>query len=209
MGDLVGYGPDPGACLDTLREHDFHAVTGNHDAAACGNLGVEAFNHDAAWAARWTTKQLSAEQLDFLRSLPMMREEGPFTLVHGSLRSPIWEYLTFTEAASATLELLPTQFCLVGHSHLPFICREQEEGPAFAAFPEDEPVAMGSERWIINPGGVGQPRDGDPRSSYGMYDSGEGTLTRRRVNYDIAKTQRKMEKAGLPPRLASRLSQGH
>ena len=208
MGDVVGYGPDPGVCMEMLRQHTFLCVAGNHDAVVAGLESVETFNSAAAEAALWTTNQLNADQLQFLAQLPLVREEGPFTLVHGSLRSPLWEYLISPEAAEASLGLMQTRFCLVGHSHLPFICKETETGPSSTVFPEQVPVPMGQERWVINPGGVGQPRDGDPRSSYAIYDSTEGTLQRRRVTYDIAKTQRKMTLAGLPPPLISRLDLG-
>jgi diadenosine tetraphosphatase ApaH/serine/threonine PP2A family protein phosphatase len=209
MGDVVGYGPDPVLTLELLRSHDFRCVSGNHDAAVSGVLSVDDFNDAAAWAARWTTSQLSPEDLQYLKSLPLSLEEGPFTLVHGSLRAPLWEYLVSVESAMASLALMQTTYCLVGHSHLPFICREESGGvPTFTEFPERQPVPMGQERWVINPGGVGQPRDGDPRSSYALYDSDEGVIERRRVVYDIAKTQRKMEMAGLPEPLIHRLNFG-
>ena len=209
MGDVVGYGPNPVQCLEVLRSHDLHCVAGNHDAAVAGVLSVDDFNYAAAWAAQWTTSQLGQDDLQYLRALPLSLEEGAFTLVHGSLRSPLWEYLVSTETASASLALLQTTYCLVGHSHLPFICREQPgRTPEFCEFPEKHPVPLTYERWVINPGGVGQPRDHDPRSSYAIYDSDAGSIERRRVVYDIAKTQRKMELAGLPEPLIHRLEFG-
>ena len=209
MGDVVGYGPDPVEVLSVLRSHDFRCVAGNHDAAVVGALSVSEFNNAAAWAARWTTHQLGHEELEYLKELPLTLEESPFTLVHGSLRAELWEYLVSVESAAATLQLLETTYCLVGHSHLPFICRERpDSAPRFTEFPEREPVHLGSERWVINPGGVGQPRDGDSRSSYAIYDSNEGTIERRRVVYDISKTQRKMELAGHPEPLIRRLEFG-
>lgn len=210
MGDVVGYGPDPVRTLDVLRSHEFLCVSGNHDAAVAGTLSVEDFNYAAAWAARWTTAQLGREQLQYLADLPLTLEEGAFTIVHGSLRAALWEYLVSIDAAAATLALLRTRYCFVGHSHLPFICREQlGQPPIFGEFPEREPVLLGEERWVVNPGGVGQPRDGDSRSSYGIYDSDAGTIERRRVAYDISKTQRKMELAGHPEPLIRRLELGH
>ena len=208
MGDVVGYGPDPGPCLDILREHNHLCVAGNHDHVVGGLLSIEAFNDAAAEAALWTTTQLTADQIRYLAELPFVLEEGNFTLVHGSLRSPVWEYLISEEVAAANLSLMKTPFCIVGHSHLPFICREMDTGPLFSFFPERQPVPLAEQRWMINPGGVGQPRDGDPRPSYALYDSSQGTLERRRVTYDIAKTQRKMALAGLPPPLIRRLDLG-
>ena len=210
MGDVVGYGPDPAKVLQVLRSHDFRCVSGNHDAAVAGVLSVSEFNHAAAWAARWTTHQLGHEELEYLKELPLTLQEGPFTLVHGSLRAALWEYLVTVESAAATLQLLDTAYCLVGHSHLPFICRERPgSAPKFTDFPEGEPVPLGPERWVINPGGVGQPRDGDSRSSYAIYNSNEGTIERRRVAYDISRTQHKMELAGHPEPLIRRLEFGH
>ena len=210
MGDVVGYGPDPVRTLELLQSHDFRCVAGNHDAAVAGVLSVEDFNYAAAWAARWTTQQLGQEQLQYLADLPLTLEEDLFTLVHGSLRAALWEYLISVDAAAATLRLLSTKYCLVGHSHLPFICMEQPgQTPRFNEFPEREVVALGEGRWIINPGGVGQPRDGDFRSSYAIYDSEEGTIQRRRVVYDVSKTQHKMELAGHPEPLIRRLEFGH
>ena len=208
MGDTVGYGPNPVECIDLLREYPHLCVVGNHDQAAVGLLSTAEFNYAAAIAAQWTGTQLSSDHTQYLSSLPEVIEETPFTLVHGSLRSPVWEYLISADAARATLGLMKTRFCLVGHSHLPFICKDIEGGPTFVPFPENEPVPLGEERWVINPGGVGQPRDGDPRSSYAVYDSSQETVERRRVSYNIAETQRKMSLVGLPQLLIDRLDFG-
>ena len=211
MGDVVGYGPDPAKCLEVLRSHDFHCVAGNHDAAVSGVISTSNFNPVAAHAAQWTTRQLDQDDLQFLASLPMTLnlEEDLFTVVHGSLREPLWEYLVSVEAAQASMQLMQTTYCLVGHSHMPFICRERPGSrPEFLEFPENSPLPISETRSVVNPGGVGQPRDGDPRSSYAIYDSREATLERRRVPYDIAKTQRKMQLANLPDPLIRRLDHG-
>jgi predicted phosphodiesterase len=208
LGDTVGYGPDPGPCVDLLRRHDLRIVAGNHDHAAVGLMGVEEFNDAAAAAALWTARQLSPEQAAFLAGLPLVVTEGAFTLVHGSLRSPLWEYLLDGETARTTFDRLTTQFCLVGHSHIPFICQEDEVAPRFVEFTEDQVFPLGDARWIVNPGGVGQPRDRDPRASYGLYDSRAGTLERHRAAYDIPGTQLKMRLHGLPEPLARRLEYG-
>ena len=209
LGDTVGYGPDPVPCIKLLRQYPHICVAGNHDHAAVGLISTEMFNYAAAAAAHWTETQLLQEHKEFLISLPTVTQEGPFTLVHGSLRSPLWEYLLSPDTAKATLGLLTTPICLVGHSHLPFICVEEEDGPRFSHFSEGQPVALGAKRLIINPGGVGQPRDGDPRSAYALYDSESGSLEHRRVSYDIPLTQEKMGQAGLPLPLINRLSHGH
>lgn len=208
LGDLVGYGPDPSACLELLRGFPMLAVAGNHDHAAIGKIDPDEFNSAAAAAARWTATQLSADEVAFLDSLPLVAVAEPFTLVHGSLRAPVWEYLLSEEAALGTLTLLETRYCLVGHSHIPFICKENQGAPNFVNFTEESIFALDQERWIINPGCVGQPRDRDPRPSYAIYDSEAGTIERHRVTYSVSKTQHKMELAGLPQYLIERLTHG-
>ena len=208
VGDIVGYGPDPGECIGLLRRDDYVCVVGNHDLAAARRLGTQDFNSNARQAAHWTAGQLDPEQVEFLSSLPAVVQRGAFTLVHGSLRRPIVEYLLSAEAAVATFQLLESRFCLVGHSHMPFICREVDSGCSFEPFAEGIPVHLGAERLIINPGGLGQPRDGDPRPNYAMYDSDGETIERHRVEYDIATTQGKMRRAGLPEPLIRRLDFG-
>ena len=208
LGDTVGYGPDPGACIDRIREFDLVAVAGNHDCAAVGLIDTSDFNDAARAAAKWTAGQVDAGQRDYLTSLPMVSVQEPFTLVHGSLREPVAEYLLDRNSAAGTLALLETRYCLVGHSHIPFICREVEGGAEFTEFPEGEPVALGDQRQIINPGGVGQPRDRDPRPSYAVYDTVDIVIERHRVTYDIAKTQEKMRAVDLPVHLIERLDHG-
>ena len=208
LGDTVGYGPDPGACIDRIREFDLVAVAGNHDHAAIGLIDASDFNGEARAAAGWTAAQLDSEQRDFLVSIPFVSIQEPFTLVHGSLRDPIVEYLLDRDSAVGTLALLETSYCLVGHSHIPFVCSEIDGEPEFFEFPEDESVELTDSRSIINPGGVGQPRDRDPRPSYAIYDSDNEHIKRHRVTYDIAKTQKKMRAVDLPSRLIDRLDHG-
>lgn len=208
LGDLVGYGPDPSPCLERLRSYDLLAVAGNHDRAATGKISGEDFNSAAYAAMVWTGQQLSAEEVEFLNQLPEVAAAEPFTLVHGSLREPLLEYLVNAPAAVGTFGLMSTRFCLVGHSHYPFICLENQGNPSFEEFVVDQEFRLGGDRWIINPGSVGQPRDQDPRSSYALYDDGEQLLYHYRVAYDIPKTQEKMRRAGLPEGLILRLDQG-
>jgi predicted phosphodiesterase len=210
LGDTVGYGPDPVACVDLLRQYDLVAVAGNHDHAAIGKRTIDDFNYAAAAAARWTVSQLTpeAEARAFLAGLPSVATAESFTLVHGTLRDPISEYLLNQDAARSTLELLRTPYCLVGHSHLPFLCLEEGGNPQFVEFPEDRPFELGEQRCIINPGCVGQPRDRDPRPSYALYDSQGMAIARHRVAYNIKETQEKMRRAGLPQVLIDRLEHG-
>jgi diadenosine tetraphosphatase ApaH/serine/threonine PP2A family protein phosphatase len=208
LGDVVGYGPDPVACIALLRRHDHLCVVGNHDRAAIGQLDTRDFNSHAAAACRWTTTHLRAEDVAYLSRLPETLTEGNVTLVHGSLRRPIWEYLLSEEAARATFELLDTACCFVGHTHVPCLYRLIGEEPRLESLREGEPFELGVERLIVNPGAVGQPRDGDPRAAYVIYDDASRTLLFRRVEYDVAATQEKMRRVGLPSRLTERLAVG-
>ena len=208
LGDLVGYGPDPGACLQLVRRYDLWGVAGNHDLAAVGKRNADDFNYAAKAALQWTAGQLSDEEINFLAGLPLVVNAPPFTLVHGSLRAPADEYLLEPDAAMATLNLMQTPYCLVGHSHLPFICRENGGSPTFCQFTENEVFPLGEERLIANPGCVGQPRDRDPRPSYAIYDSTAETIVRHRVTYSIETTQERMRQADLPEYLIERLNHG-
>ena len=208
LGDLVGYGPDPSECLRRLRDFDLVAVAGNHDYAAAGVIDASDFNGAAFAAIRWTAEQLDAGEKRFLADLPTVAQEPPFTLVHGSLRAPIEEYLLHPSQARATFDLLTTPYCLVGHSHIPFICREMLPASVFLPLPPGEPLALDSVRCIVNPGSVGQPRDRDIRASYAIYNSAISTVEHHRVAYDIPATQMKMTQAGLPQYLVDRLDYG-
>lgn len=208
LGDLVGYGPDPSACVELLRSHEHRAVAGNHDLAAAGKLSVERFNPYAAAANRWTAAQLTQEQADYIGGLPLTLEIDEFTLAHGSPRDPIWEYLITEDAAIACFTHIDTYWCLVGHSHMPFLCIPRPDGAVFMAFPQDRRVQLDEDALIINPGSVGQPRDGDPRASYVLYDDSAQTIAHYRVAYDIGATQDKMRRHGLPDYLIERLAVG-
>jgi len=211
LGDIVGYGPDPAACIALLRRFDLRCVPGNHDHAAIGLLPTDDFNRDAAAAAHWTAGQLSPEERHYLESLPHVVQERDFTLVHGTLRWPIWEYLDSPDAALAHLQRQQTPFGLVGHTHVPMLLVADEkakDGCEINYLEDGTTVKLADRRLVINPGGVGQPRDGDRRASYAVYDADARTVTLHRLEYDIAATQRKMEAAGLPRWLIYRLSIG-
>ncbi len=209
LGDTVGYGPQPNECVELLREFDHVAVAGNHDLAACGKMGVEEFNNAAAAAARWTATQLTPRSRTYLEELPFVVQEGDFTLVHGSLRDPEWEYLLSTTQAAAQFALQETRYSIVGHSHLAFVCREDAAAPPTLERAQDgDCVQLDEQRLILNPGGAGQPRDGDPRAGYALYDDEDRSVTFARVEYDIEETQLAMRKAALPRWLIERLSDG-
>lgn len=209
LGDIVGYGPEPSQCIELLRKYKHICVAGNHDLAAIGKLDINSFNPDAAFACRWTAQQLSPEDIEYLNNLPLVIEKDDFTLVHGSPREPIWEYLISKGSAQENFAYFKTKFCLLGHSHIPFIFRQGEDGScSFIPLSDSIGQVLGSSRMIVNPGGVGQPRDGDPRASYAIYDSDSGVVRLYRVVYDINATQKKMVKNNLPMRLVVRLEHG-
>jgi diadenosine tetraphosphatase ApaH/serine/threonine PP2A family protein phosphatase len=208
MGDTVGYGADPSAVLSLLRERGAVMVAGNHDLAACGKMGVDEFNPVAAQAALWTRKTLSEDERTFLACLPLVTTRGEFTMVHGTLRRPEWEYLLTPEQASAQFARQETRYSIVGHTHVPMLVRETDGTPAMRRVLPEGIIEPGIQRLILNPGGVGQPRDGDPRAPYMLYDEEAATISFHRVPYDIAGAQRKIREAGLPEFLASRLERG-
>jgi diadenosine tetraphosphatase ApaH/serine/threonine PP2A family protein phosphatase len=212
LGDLVGYGAQPSACLALLREHPLRAVAGNHDLAAIGAIGIEAFNPTAAAANRWTAQQLSEEDRAFLGGLERTIIDAPFSLAHGSLRDPVWEYVITTIAALHQFAAMTTAYSFVGHTHVPLVISEQGGRDATLG-PVIEPgagevVALDKARLILNPGSVGQPRDGDPRAAYAVYDRDSARVQFHRVEYDIARTQREIAAAGLPQSLVTRLAVG-
>ncbi len=209
MGDLVGYGPDPNEVIARMIAQSAACVLGNHDAAVAGIIDVKAFNDLAAEAARWTIRAISEESRAYLAALPQMEEDGEYTRVHGSANDPIWEYLSTYDAARRHFETVQTRYSVVGHTHLPLVVREIDDGEVEASAPGDgECVELGEGRLCLNPGGVGQPRDGDARSSYALLDTGAGNVTFYRVEYDIARTQARMRERDLPRMLIERLAVG-
>lgn len=208
LGDIVGYGPDPAACLEWVRAHCDIALSGNHDYAVFDLKATENFNPAAAAAAKWTRDQLTEEQLAYLRSLDSRVDRNGVTLAHGSPADPIWTYiLTVIEALDA-FDAFDGDRCFVGHTHV--ACYYLDSGRTIQRFvaPNDTPLALTEGRYIVNPGSVGQPRDRDPRAAYLWYDPDAGTVTWKRVAYEIAAVQEKIRAAGLPERLATRLTTG-
>ncbi len=212
LGDVVGYGPEPNACIEKLQAFDLVCVAGNHDWAVLDKLDLEEFNPDARRAAVWTRDQLTPANREWLRALPerVPPQAERFTLVHGSPRYPIWEYVLTPAVARINFDYFDTPLCLTGHTHVPVIFRHlpREHRAVAEPLPEGAPISLNAERLIINPGSVGQPRDGDPRAAYAMLDTDAQTFTHYRVGYAVAATQAKMEQAALPPPLITRLSYG-
>jgi|TARA_B100000315_G_scaffold248049_1_gene277493 predicted phosphodiesterase len=209
LGDIVGYGPDPSQCIELLRQRNHISVSGNHDLAAIGKLDTTNFNLDAACSCRWTARQLNPEDIGYLKSLPSVIEEGDFTLVHGSPREPVWEYLTSVNGAKENFAYFKSRFCLLGHSHMPLVFKlDENDNCSSVRFSLGVGLVLGKRQLIINPGSVGQPRDGDSRASYAIYDSDDAVAKLYRVPYDIKATQEKMVNQNLPMRLVVRLQHG-
>jgi predicted phosphodiesterase len=208
LGDVVGYGPDPVACIELLQSLDVLCVAGNHDLGAAGAIPLDDFNPYAAAAARWTATQLRPDDVDWLTALPRTLTRGDFTLVHGSLIEPVWEYLISGSDAEAHLALQMTPYGLVGHSHLPFLYREDDKTTHPRSHATQTEALLDGSRFVANPGSVGQPRDGDPRAAYALIDQAAGRMSLHRVEYDYRETQAKMSAAGLPTPLIERLSRG-
>jgi predicted phosphodiesterase len=208
LGDIVGYGPDPDGVVARLAEHEAIGVRGNHDAAALGGPEIEWFNPDARAAAEWTRDTMSSATRAWLESQPVVREIRSVTLVHGSPRDPLREYVASTGVARANLALLATRYGLHGHTHVPVAFIDDAPGLEIVDPEAGTVLALDERTTLVNPGSVGQPRDGDPRASYLLLDMDEQVVTWRRVAYDIPAVQAAIRAAGLPRRLADRLAVG-
>ena len=204
LGDILGYGPEPRACLALLQSYSHLAVAGNHDLAAAGLISTGDFNAAAASAAAWTAAQLTATDRAYVAALPQTIVEDDFTLVHGALWNPIWGYLISNEGAHLHLKHQASPYCFVGHSHLPLVFTDASGD----VLDDGGELALDDGRWVANPGGVGQPRDGDPRAAYALLDRAEQRVRFHRVAYDIGRTQAKMRAASLPASLIQRLQHG-
>jgi predicted phosphodiesterase len=206
LGDSVGYGAEPGMCIAKVRELGSEVVLGNHDSAAVGDTPIEYFNLYAKEAVLWTAGRLADDEKDYINSLPLRVDVGDFTIVHSSLAEPKqWGYVMDLLSARDCFRFLRKKLCFIGHSHLPVIFQEKEK----ITYSMDGEVGIeDGARYIINVGSVGQPRDGDPRASYGIYDAEEKRVEIRRVQYDVKVTQENILAAGLPAFLAFRLGIG-
>ncbi|MBI3912950.1 MAG: metallophosphoesterase family protein [Chloroflexi bacterium] len=212
LGDVVGYGPQPNECVEQLRALKPLCLAGNHDWAVIEKIDLGEFNPDARQATLWTREQLTPHNLDWLHLLPerVPTELEKFTLVHGSPRYPIWEYVLGPAIARINFDYFDTPFCLMGHTHVPVVYRlKADEDLAIPEpLPETTSFQFGPERMMVNPGSVGQPRDGDPRAAYAILDTDTLTITHKRIEYNIGATQALMRDADLPARLINRLSAG-
>lgn len=208
LGDVVGYGADPGPCLETVRRRCTAMVVGNHEHGSVGLLDLDWFNPVARAAARWTASQLADEERAYLAKLPLTLTLHGATLVHSSPRSPqSWEYLITSRDGFGVFDFFPGRLCFVGHSHRPAVWVRGEDGDRF--FPGQQSVSLDPDRrFIVNVGSVGQPRDGDPRAAYAVWDLEASSVTIHRVAYDTETAQAKIYRSGLPRILGERLAYG-
>jgi diadenosine tetraphosphatase ApaH/serine/threonine PP2A family protein phosphatase len=208
LGDVVGYGPDPDEVVARLREIGARGVRGNHDAAALGVLEVDSFNVDARRAIEWTGAMIGEETRAWLGGLPEQLEIEGLSLVHGSPRDPIWEYVTTTPVARAGIAAMSTRHGLNGHTHVP-IAYLDEDGHLETMSPgAGSRIDFENRRALLNPGSVGQPRDGIPTASWLLLDTEARAATWQRTAYDVRAVQDRMAGLGLPDRLVQRLAYG-
>ncbi len=212
LGDTIGYGPDPNECVAAMRQHASIAVCGNHDLACIGELDLDDFNPDARQANLWNRTQLAPDHHAWLEHLlPMTRVNELVTITHASPREPVWEYLLSPEQAIANASYFHTPICLIGHSHVQLCFRITDDHQCERFLPDEMSVidlSNPNQRFFLNPGSVGQPRDYDPRAAYALLNTDNQTIQFHRVEYDIARTQKKMYDAQLPFNLIRRLEFG-
>jgi diadenosine tetraphosphatase ApaH/serine/threonine PP2A family protein phosphatase len=207
LGDTVGYGPRPNECCETVQARAEHCLVGNHDLVVLGELAVSDFNDEAAAAATWTAGVLTEESRAFLAALRPLAVLDGVDLFHASARDPVWEYVLTEESAHATLELADAPLVLVGHSHVALALGLDGDTVTGGVAPAGTEVELSGRR-LLNPGSVGQPRDGDPRAAWLLLDLERRFAAFHRVAYPIEKTQSEMRDRGLPWALAARLARG-
>jgi len=208
LGDVVGYGARPNECCDIVRDRATVALCGNHDLAVLGALDVADFSGDAGTAARWTATVLGEEQRAWLGSLEPLARRSDAELYHASPRDPVWEYVLSDQVALQSLLATRAPVVLVGHSHVALALSWDGSELTGGTAPEGFEAPLGERRWLLNPGSVGQPRDGDPRAAWLLVDPGARRATFRRVPYPIADTQAEIRARDLPDALAERLAHG-
>jgi predicted phosphodiesterase len=211
LGDLVGYGPDPNAVVEEVRDiPNLTCLLGNHDVAVIGKMPFETFNGDARRSLIHHEKVITTTNLDYLRSLTSEKlVRGEATLAHGSPRDPLWEYILNSLTARLNFEHFDTPSCFVGHSHIQSVFGLDEKTDTVTLDQTKPDVAIKLHpKLILNPGSVGQPRDRDPRAAYAIYDAKAQTWTPRRVEYSVAEVQKRIRESGLPEKHAARIAEG-
>jgi predicted phosphodiesterase len=209
LGDLVGYGAEPDACVELADRHCSIVLAGNHDLAVVDVLSLEEFSRGAALAAQWTREVITPETREFLLSLEPQGSAAGFGLFHASPRDPIWEYVLSALAAELCFDATDFRISFIGHSHVALsFHRAEGEAATGTTRKEGEQVDLSAGHWLINPGSSGQPRDGDPRAAWLLLDTEAMTASWRRAEYDIARAQAAIRAANLPDSLAERLQYG-
>ena len=209
LGDLVGYGADPDVCVELARKHAAICLAGNHDLVVRGELPLEEFSRGAALAAQWTQQTISAQTRAYLDQLDPVFEEEKLGLYHASPRDPVWEYVLSPLQAELCLDVQKHRACLIGHSHVALsFCRTRLSPATGQTRHAEEELEFAEGEWLINPGSVGQPRDGDPRAAWLELDTTAWRATFRRTEYDIGAAAAAIRAARLPESLAERLAYG-
>lgn len=210
LGDIVGYGPDPNECIQRVRHlTGLQCILGNHDAATLDQIDTRTFNPEARQALEWTQSVLSESSWNFLKSLPERIDLDQVTIAHGSPRQPVWEYLLDSYNATLSFQYFESDYCFVGHTHLPIIYfLPAERHLARLIIPKPGTSLKLEPRAIVNPGSVGQPRDRDARAAFAIFDTTSMTWKHDRVDYDISVVQSRMRDLGLPERHIQRLASG-
>jgi predicted phosphodiesterase len=208
LGDVVGYGPRPNDCVNLVRERAALCLCGNHDLASLGALDTTEFSGDAGTVARWTQGSLGTEEADWLRGLQPLAERPGVELFHGSPRDPVWDYVLTEQVALISILETTAPLILVGHSHVALALGWDGEALTGGLAPGGTDVEFAGKRWLVNPGSVGQPRDGDPRAAWALIDDDAGRAAFRRVPYPIDQTTAEIREQGLPETLALRLAHG-
>ena len=209
LGDLVGYGAHPDDCVALARERCNLSLAGNHDLVVTGEIPITDFSSSAATAARWTQEAITEETMAYLKSLVPADPAREPALYHASPRDPVWEYVLSTWQADECMDLMDGRVAAIGHSHVALWFHREEDGSVSGAPAEpdvERDLSVGE--WLVNPGGVGQPRDGDPRAAWLLLDTETWKATWRRVEYPIDEAATAIEEAGLPRVLAERLYSG-
>ena len=208
LGDLVGYGAQPTECVELTRQRCDVCLAGNHDLVVTGDIDIADFSTTAATAARWTREQISDEALAYLRSLDPADPSREPGLYHASPRDPIWEYVLSTGQAHECMTAMGPRVGAIGHSHVALFFHRDGGDATGATAPGGTEMDLSRGEWLINPGGVGQPRDGDPRAAWLLLDTETWAATWQRTEYDIDRAADAIERAGLPAVLAERLYTG-
>jgi diadenosine tetraphosphatase ApaH/serine/threonine PP2A family protein phosphatase len=213
LGDVVGYGAQPDACAELVRDRCDTCLVGNHDLAALGELDISSFSSAAADAVRWTIENAASETMEMLRQLSPSGLRSGIAIFHASPRDPVWEYVLSVDQAAECMQLQPERISLIGHSHVAlYFVGSKGDGEASetrgAQAPDGAAIDLAEGTWLVNPGSVGQPRDGDPRAAWLELDTTESSAVFHRIAYDVDKAAAPIIENGLPKHLADRLYVG-